>query len=307
MQPNCIEMKKNLFLIAMALMMVACGQKDNTETNPSDKKEVLIPQNEPVVPAPQIPSINTELTLETNQDNQNTPVLRIEEGKPLDLSQLLGGGMSVGDQVASQIDTIQYKAEHGVAEFQYVYGVCYEKGWGVEKDMKQALAWYNKAAEQKNGLSYNALGNAYRMGNGVNVDPKKAFEYYQKGASEKDAQAMLNLGNCYYYGMGTEKDEKAAIKLWTEAAEADNEYAMAQMGDCYFYGFGVEKNLAKAIDYYTSAADKNVTSALYRLGILYYTGNGIGQDQTYAKILLQKASNGGLKEAQDFLDKNFKD
>lgn len=298
-------MKKLLFLIPVAILMVACGQKDNTETNPTDKKEVLVPQNAPVVPAPQTPSTKTELTFETNQDNTNTPVLKIEEGKPLDLSQLQGGGMSIGDQVASQIDSIQYKAEHGDDKFQYVYGVCYEKGWGVEKDMKQALAWYNKAAEQKNGLAYNALGNSYRIGNGVDVDPKKAFECYQKGAIEKDDQAMLNLGNCYYYGMGTEKDEEAAIKWWTEAAEADNAYAMAQMGDCYFFGLGVEKNMAKAIDYYTPAADKNVTSALYRLGILYYTGNGIGQDQTYAKILMKKASNGGLKEAQDFLDKYY--
>lgn len=288
-------------------MMVSCGQKDNTESTLTDKKEVSIPQNAPVVPAPQTPSTKTELTFETNQDNQNTPVLKIEEGKPLDLSQLQVGGMSIGDQVASQIDSIRYKAEHGDTQFQYVYGVCYEKGWGVDQDMKQALTWYNKAADQNNSFAYNALGNLYRMGNGVVVDPAKAFDYYQKGAAEKDAQAMLNLGNCYYYGMGTEKDEKAAVKWWKDAAEAGNAYAMAQLGDSYFYGLGVEKNLAKAIEYYTPAANKNVTSALYRLGILYYTGNGVDQDQTYAKILMREASDKGMKEAQDFLEKNFKE
>lgn len=300
-------MKKFLYLTAVVLLMVACGQKDNTEANPSDKKEIIIPQNAPVVPVPQITSTNTGLTFETGQNDPNTPVLKIEEGKPLDFSQLQGGGNSVAEHVASQIDSIRYKAEHGDAKYQYAYGVCYEKGWGVDQNMKQAMAWYQKAAKQDNGPAYNSIGNLYRMGNGVTADPKQAFTWYQKGADAKDAQAMLNLGNCYYYGMGTEKDEKIAVEWWKAAAEVGNAYAMAQMGDCYYFGLGVEKDLAKAIEYYTPAVDKNISSAQYRLGILYYTGNGVQQDQTYAKLLMQKARDGGMKEAQDFLDKNFKD
>ena len=57
---------------------------------------------------------------------------------------------------------------------------------------------------------------------------------------------------------------------------------------------------------YTAAADKNISNAQYRLGILYYTGNGVQQDQTYAKLLMQKARDGGMHEAQEFLNKNFK-
>ena len=295
-------MKKSLFLFVMALMMVACGQKENNEQEQPKDKEVYIPQGVPIAP---MQEIHVQEKGEA-MGNPNAPVLKLEEGKPLDFSQLQGGGKSVGDQVAAQIDSIRYKAEHGDAKYQYAYGVCYEKGWGVEQDTKEALAWYNKAAAQNNGPAYNSLGNYYREGSGVKADPKKAFEYYQKGAVEKDAQAMLNLGNCHYFGMGTEKDINTAIKWWTDAADAGNAYAMAQMGDCYFHGLGVEKDLAKAIEYYTPAADKNITSALYQLGILYYTGNGVEQDQTYAELLMRKASDGGMKEAQDFLDRNFK-
>ena len=295
-------MKKSLFLFAVALMMVACGQKENNEQEQPKDKEVYIPQGVPIAP---MQEIHVQEKGEA-MGSPNAPVLKLEEGKPLDFSQLQGGGKSVGDQVAAQIDSIRYKAEHGDAKYQYAYGVCYEKGWGVEQDTKEALAWYNKAAAQNNGPAYNSLGNFYREGSGVKADPRRAFEYYQKGAVEKDAQAMLNLGNCHYFGMGTEKDINTAIKWWTDAADAGNAYAMAQMGDCYFHGLGVEKDLAKAIEYYTPAADKNITSALYQLGILYYTGNGVEQDQTYAELLMRKASDGGMKEAQDFLDRNFK-
>ena len=304
MQPKTDKMKNLILLSAIALLLVACEQKETKEQ--TKKQEEVFPQNAPSLPMPAIPIQTNGEVDPTAMGNPDGPVLKLEEGKPLDFSQLLTGGVSVAEHVTSQIDSIRIKAEQGDAKYQYAYGVCYEKGWGVEQDMKEALEWYRKAALQENGPAYNSIGNSYREGNGVKTDANKAFEWYQKGAEVKDAQAMLNLGNCYYYGMGTEKDVNTAVKWWKDAADNGNAYAMAQMGDCYYFGLGVDKNLAKAIEFYTPAADKNIPSALYRLGILYYTGNGVDQDQTYAKLLMQKASNSGMKEAQDFLDKNYK-
>lgn len=300
-------MNRFLLIFAAALTMVSCGQNGNKEqvqTQPEQTKKD-IPMGVPIAPMPQIPSPNQNLTFENTQGDPNTPVLQMEEGKPLDFNQLQGGNMSVGDQVAAQIDSIRYKAEHGDAKFQYAYGVCYEKGWGVEQNTKEALVWYRKAAAQENGPAYNSLGNYYRMGTGVNADPKQAFEYYQKGAQTKDAQAMLNLGNCYFYGMGVEKDEKTAVKWWKDAADAGNVYAISQMGDCYYYGIGTEKDLSKSVEYLTQAADHGIANAQYRLGILYYTGNGVELDKSYAELLMLKARDGGMKEAKEFLEKNY--
>lgn len=301
-------MKKLLFLVAVAMMMAACGQKENKEQEQPNDKEVVIPQGVPVAPMQQIQVQDKGGVDPTALGDSDGPVLKLEEGKPLDFSQLQGGGggVSVGDQVASQIDSIRYKAEHGDAKYQYAYGVCYEKGWGVEQNVKEALAWYRKAAAQENGPAYNSIGNFYRMGTGVSADPKQAFEWYQKGAQAKDVQAMLNLGNCYFYGMGVDKDEKAAVKWWKDAADGGNVYAISQMGDCYYYGIGTEKDLTKAVEYLTKAADHNIANAQYRLGILYYNGSGVKQDQSYAELLMRKARDGGMKEAQEFLDKYFK-
>ena len=303
-------MKKILFLFATAFLMTACGQHDTESVqkpNEPEKNEAqeVVPDTIKTQIQPQ--SQDSTITITTDTPNPNTPVLNIEEGMPLDLSQLMGGQVSIEERVASQIDSIRYKAEHGDANYQYAYGVCYEKGWGVEQNMKEAFAWYQKAAKQKNGPAYNSIGNLYRTGNGVKADPKQAFEWYEKGAAVNDDQAMLNLGNCYFYGMGTEKDEKTAVQWWSKSAEVGNAYAISQMGDCYHYGIVVEKNLAKAVENYTQAANKNVPSAQYNLGIMYYNGSGVNQDQSYARLLMRKASDGGMKEAQDFLEKNFKD
>ena len=308
--PNLIQMKKSLLIFVAALMMASCGEKPNQqqpEGQPNQETpEILI--GAPIAPMRDIPLPDNNNGLDQNiLGTSNGPVLRMEEGQPLDLSQLQGGGMSMGDRVASQIDSIRYKAEQGDASYQYAYGMCYEKGWGVDQSWKEALAWYTKAADQNNGPAFNALGNLYRMGSGVGASPKKAFEFYQKGAAEKDDQAMLNLGNCYFYGMGTEKDVEAAVRWWKDAAEAGNIYALSQMGDCYYHGLGVEKDLAKAVEYYSPAAERNVTSAQYTLGILYYTGEGVNQDRTYAKLLMRKASDGGMREATEFLERYFQE
>ena len=293
-------MKKILFLIVTATLMTACGQKDKEQPQSGqEKKEMEV--------FTYISPESMTATPSEGTSDQNITVLSMEEGKPLDLSQLSGGGMSKEELVASQIDSIRYKAEHGDVNYQYAYGVCYEKGWGVDKDLKQAVAWYQKAAQQNNGPAFNSLGNFYRMGTGVKADPKQAFEYYVKGAAVNDDQAMLNLGNCYFYGMGTEKDGQAAVQWWEKAAEKGNIYAISQMGDCYYYGLGVEKDIAKAVEKYTQAADRNVPSAQYSLGVMYYTGTGVEQDRAYAKLLMKKAADGGMKEAKDFLEKAFKE
>lgn len=286
-----------LFLFALA--MFACGQKEDNQKQTEEKK-VVIPPGMPVAPTQQMLQAQ-------NQGDPTAPVLNMEEGKPLDLGQLMGGQKkSIGEQATAQIDTIRLKAGQGDADYEYLYAACFENGWGVEKDLPQALTWYKKAANHEQKSAYNAIGNFYRLGWSVKQDDNEAFKWFKKGVEASDAQAMLNLGNCYYFGMGTEKNVDKAVELWQQAADNDNAFALAQMGDCYFYGIGVEKDMDKAVEYLTQASDRNVEGAQYRLGLLYYAGQGVKQDLSYSELLMKKARDGGMKEAQDFLDKHFK-
>ena len=309
-----MQMKKSLFLIALAISMIACGQQDdkNDSATPQESKRVIVPQGVPTAPVPREQAVSTpEGNLIMDPDYQapdpNAPVLKLEEGKPLDLSQLAGGQKrSLGEMATEMIDSIQKIAESGDAEYQYFYGACFNEGWGVDVDMEEALKWYKKAAAGNQKFSFNAIGNIYRTGSGIKADPKQAFEWFARGAEAKDPQAMLNYGNCYYYGMGTAKSLDQAVKWWTDAATYGNAFAEAQLGDCYFYGMGVEKSLSKAVEYLSRAAEKDIAGAQYRLGILYYAGQGVEQDLTHSELLMKKARDGGMKEAQDFLDKQFK-
>ena len=299
-------MKKVLILFAVALAMVSCGRQGSKTQEPTEEKTVVVPPGMPVAPMQQVTPIS-EISIESNNPSDpNVPVLKMEEGKPLDLSQLMGQRKPLEEQAAERIDSIRYEAEQGKADYQYLYGVCLENGWGVAPNASEALGWYKKAAGQQQKAAFNCIGNLYRTGKGVKQDDKEAFGWFKRGAEAEDAQAMLNLGNCHYFGMGTQKDIAQAVKWWQESANYSNAFALAQMGDCYYYGIGVEKNLDNAVDYFTQASDRNIAGAQYRLGILYYIGEGVEQDLTYSELLMKKSRDGGMKEAQEFLEKNFK-
>ncbi len=61
---------------------------------------------------------------------------------------------------------------------------AYEHGMAdVEQDKKEAVAWYQKAAEAGDAYSMFALGNAYAEGEGIDQDEEKALEWYCKAAS----------------------------------------------------------------------------------------------------------------------------
>lgn len=299
-------MKKIFLTLTIAAALVACGQqdKDNKQSAEQTEKKVVIPPGMPTPPVSQaVPQPNNTYPAQSNTDR---PVLNIEEGSPLDLSQIMGKKNTMEEQAKLQIDSIRYKAEQGNADFQYLLGTCYDNGWGVDANYGSALEWFQKAAKQNQKAAFNAIGNMHRMGRGTKQNDKEAFVWYEKGAEAKDPQAMLNVGNCYYYGMGTGKDIEKAVTWWQEAAHLGNEFAMSQLGDCYLFGIGMEKDIEKAVENLSMAADKNVPSAQYRLGILYYSGQGVKRDVTYSELLMKKARDGGMKEAQDFLDTKLK-
>ncbi len=91
------------------------------------------------------------------------------------------------------VSTVREAAESGNAEAQFFLGLMYEKGAGVEKNYKQADAWYRKAARQGHALAQNNLGSMYYYGKGVEKDYLQAFGWYQMAARQGIPEAQTNL------------------------------------------------------------------------------------------------------------------
>ena len=103
-------------------------------------------------------------------------------------------------------------AESGIAEAQYSLGFLYQSGWGPERDLLQAVAWYTSAAEQN------------------------------------EARAQFNLGILLLNGEeNVEKDTETGVLWLTRSADAGNTRAKEFLIDAYKNGkYGIEKSADKA-------------------------------------------------------------
>jgi TPR repeat protein len=78
-------------------------------------------------------------------------------------------------------------AEQGYAPAQNSVGVAYETGRGVVKDELEAVAWYRKAAQQGFSLAQRNLGAMYSK------DKTEAAAWYRKAAEQGDKDAKIKL------------------------------------------------------------------------------------------------------------------
>jgi TPR repeat protein len=68
----------------------------------------------------------------------------------------------------------------------------YELGEGVQQDLKQAAAWYRKAADQGDTRAYLNLGNLSEEAG----DYQAAFESYRAGQAADRDQARAGMRRC---------------------------------------------------------------------------------------------------------------
>jgi len=122
-------------------------------------------------------------------------------------------------------------AESGNPDAMFQLGECYDRGWPVksnnknafhvENDYEEACRWYQKAAELNNSSAMLNLGKLYSEGRGVQQNHGEAFKWYMKAAELGDPEAMLNLGIAYEEGLGVEKNYGKAFRWYQKAYEPE--------------------------------------------------------------------------------------
>ncbi len=156
---------------------------------------------------------------------------------------------------ATALKEWQPLADQGDPTAQFIIGVMYANGQGVEKNPATAVAYYEKAAQQGYSVAQYNLGIAYAMGQGVVKDHAKAAEYWQNAAEQGFTQAQYNLGSLYYYGLGVKEDWIEARK-WYELAAANGSEEAKQA----LHGMRGEQQLAEA----TSEPDRSDVPTPYQ-------------------------------------------
>jgi len=174
---------------------------------------------------------------------------------------------------AQDLDALRNRAEGGDATAQSYMGLLYHNGFiGDAPDYKQAVQWWEKAAQQG------------------------------------DPAAQYNLGVLLFNGTGTPVDYKAAFKWFIQAAKQGRHDAANYIGLMYEGGKGLPQDLTKAAKWYRMAAEQGEADAQNNLGVLYINGNGVPQDLVegyawihVAAILLQKNAKQNMEVLADMM------
>lgn len=131
-------------------------------------------------------------------------------------------------ETATQQDEILTKAENNDSEAQYLMAKRYQNGTdGYEKDIQQAIEWFNRSANNQNINAMLDLADIYEQGIGTEKNNQSAFKYYFTAARLGDKQGLYKVGKFYYYGTGVDKDNDKALVYLNQSAQKDYQPAKA--------------------------------------------------------------------------------
>ena len=170
-------------------------------------------------------------------------------------------------------------AETGDAYAQYNLGLCYHKGEGVEKNLREAKKWYRKAADQGYVYAQYCLAELRHRGEDGEKDVSEAMRWYHAAAEqgyEPAKEALRNLENEKELSQADDLVSKGktfldnqeyhdAVECFRIAAQMRNAQAMYYLGLCYEKGLGVEQDAAEAEKWIRKAAEQGHADALQAL------------------------------------------
>lgn len=237
---------------------------------------------------------------------------------------------------------LKASAEAGNTSSQVALGNAYFFGNGeLKKDLDTAFKWYQKAVDSGSKAACFNLGLCYENGFGTDKDPLKAFYLYKQAAESGIPQAEFNVAMCYKLGIYdvktntqllvpnmiiaerkikalvekdfipsyralaeiylTRKDKtkyQEAFQMLKKAAFHKDAQAMNLMADCYNYGWGCKPSKTERIVWLERAATAGSMEACAKLAYCYENGDGIPQDPKRAIRYYANAAAAGLPAAQ---------
>ena len=166
---------------------------------------------------------------------------------------------------------------------------------------KSELGSRNKVYDKKKGELEFLEGIKFYEGTGVEKNMDEAFKLFKKAVENRHKGAQFYLGLMYFNGLGTEQNYDEALRWFKLSATNKSAAAQNNVGLMYHYGYGVEVNTIEALNWYTKAAREGSDTAYSNLGIIYFEG-GEGVNKNYIKSFIWStmAQKSGL-DRSDFL------
>lgn len=123
------------------------------------------------------------------------------------------------------------RAKRGNLDAQLAVAEMYEKGFGVDVDMKKSVYWLEKAVERNNEHAKFKLAYLYYRGEGVESNPSRAFLLMEELAKANHTRAQFYLGLMYEVGVVVKRNVDLAAKWYMRAATDGHEPAAESLAE----------------------------------------------------------------------------
>ena len=201
-----------------------------------------------------------------------------------------------------------------------------QNGLGVETNLDEAAAWYQKAAEQGDASAQFNLGWMNENGEGVTNNLSEAHDLFLQAAAGHQPDATFRVGQMYEKGDGVPQDDHRAMEFYCNKiysmnypAKYPNGYVeYGPFGDgaaesllrLWSQGRGFQNDKDKAEPGYHESAYFigcfvnliKTTNAQFYAGEIYYQGKLVPQDLVEAAAWFRLAANQGSDDARKTLD-----
>lgn len=224
------------------------------------------------------------------------------------------------EMMEQAIEAARFGAEQGRVQSQFILGLFYQDGKGVEKDEKEAVKWFRLAAEQGHLDAQVQLARAYELGRGVRKDLKESLKWFRLAAGQGDKDLQYRLGRAYARGDYVSQDSKEAAKWFRLAAEQGHAKSQQVLAVMYLSGEGVPQDSKEAIKWFRKTAaqhpdsqkqvaqfyaevtnlatEEGEAAAQNFLGAMYYLGEKVPHDYKEAVKWFHLAAEQGNSDAQ---------
>lgn len=170
-------------------------------------------------------------------------------------------------------------------DFYAILGEMYLFGKDVDKDINQAIKYFDQGIEEGSLYCIKSKANQLINGDYLERDYKEAFRLFEIASNKGFHHAMNNLGWMYTKGIGCRLDEEKGGKLIKMAADLGSTIA------CFNYGvFIINLNFDEGLKYITQSAMGGYPKAQNYLGELYFIPEYLHLDYEKAFYWFQEAT-----------------
>ena len=165
-------------------------------------------------------------------------------------------------------------------------------------NLKEALYWYTKVAEQDNitGM-YGVVRVSERVQQDVVMKEKARFWRLRIHAKEGHVPSIYQSGLAYFHGRGVEKNIPKALELIQNSAQAKYLDAYIFLGDWSSSPKNGSRNFRQALNWYGQAAQLGSSTGRVKLGHCYLKGIGTPPDYDKGVYWLERAAEKGSSQA----------